>query len=191
MDHFSLYWICYSTTCFTFWFFGHGAYGISAPWPGIKPAHPAFEGEVLTTGPPGKFSYMFSLSCKLNTSVVPENGRLSGQDSSQNWGSLSLPCVLCLHKLFLLLLSHLFVPDSFATPWTVACQAPLCPWDFPGNNTGSPGWPFPSPGDLPWLRDETCVSCIGQWVLYHWATKEAVKVLFLTLVQSWHSWGVF
>ena len=21
------------------------------------------------------------------------------------------------------------------TPWTVACQAPLCPWDSPGNNT--------------------------------------------------------
>ena len=59
VDHFSLYWICYNTTCFTFWFFGHGAYGISAPWPGIKPAHPAFEGEVLTTGPLGKFSYMF------------------------------------------------------------------------------------------------------------------------------------
>ena len=23
-----------------------------------------------------------------------------------------------------------------ATLWTVACQAPLCPWDFPGKNTG-------------------------------------------------------
>ena len=34
----------------------------------------------------------------------------------------------------------------FATPWIVACQAPL-PWDFPGKNSGS-GWPFPLPGDL-------------------------------------------
>ena len=25
--------------------------------------------------------------------------------------------------------------DSFATPWTVDHQA-LCPWDFPGKNTG-------------------------------------------------------
>ena len=24
----------------------------------------------------------------------------------------------------------------FATPWTVAYQASLCPWDFPGNSTG-------------------------------------------------------
>ena len=25
----------------------------------------------------------------------------------------------------------------------------LCPWDFPGKNTGVSGLPFPSPGDLP------------------------------------------
>ena len=32
---------------------------------------------------------------------------------------------------------------------------------------------FPSPGDLPWPRDRipvSCVSCIGRWILYHWAT---------------------
>ena len=35
----------------------------------------------------------------------------------------------------------------FATPWTVATRL-LCPWDFPGKNTGV-GLPFPSSGDLP------------------------------------------
>ena len=40
-----------------FWFFGHEACGILAPWPGIEPAPPALEGEVLTTGPPGKSLY--------------------------------------------------------------------------------------------------------------------------------------
>ena len=30
------------------------ACGILAPWPGIEPVPPALEGEVLTTGPPGK-----------------------------------------------------------------------------------------------------------------------------------------
>ena len=40
--------------CFTFWFFGREACGILAPWPEIEPATPALEGEVLTTGPPGK-----------------------------------------------------------------------------------------------------------------------------------------
>ena len=36
---------------------------------------------------------------------------------------------------------------TLATPWTVACQG-LCPWDFPGKNTGV-GCHFPSPGNLP------------------------------------------
>ena len=40
--------------CFMFWFFGREACGILAPRLGIKPAPPALEGEVLTTGPPGK-----------------------------------------------------------------------------------------------------------------------------------------
>ena len=37
-----------------FWFFGCKGCGILAPPPGIEPALPALEGEVLTTGPPGK-----------------------------------------------------------------------------------------------------------------------------------------
>ena len=36
--------------------------------------------------------------------------------------------------------------DSFATPWTVACQAPLSV-EFPRQEYWS-GLPFPSPGDL-------------------------------------------
>ena len=34
---------------------GREAYGILAPRPGIKPAPPSLEGEVLTTGLPGKY----------------------------------------------------------------------------------------------------------------------------------------
>ena len=37
-----------------FWPFGHKACGILAPRPGIEPATPALEADVLTTGPPGK-----------------------------------------------------------------------------------------------------------------------------------------
>ena len=40
--------------CFTFWLFGHQAYGILALQPGINPLRPALEGEVLTTGPSRK-----------------------------------------------------------------------------------------------------------------------------------------
>ena len=42
---------CFS---FTFWSFDHEAYGILAPQLWIKPTSPALEGDVLTTGPPGK-----------------------------------------------------------------------------------------------------------------------------------------
>ena len=26
-----------------------------------------------------------------------------------------------------------------------------------------------------WIRDQTHVSCIGRWILYHWATREALE----------------
>ena len=48
--------------CFMFWFFGRETCEILAPWPGIKPSPPALEGEVLTTGPPGK-SPLFLKKC--------------------------------------------------------------------------------------------------------------------------------
>ena len=56
----------------------------------------------------------------------------------------------------------------FATPGPIR---PLCPWTFPGKNTGVVAisysrWSF-------WSRDQTWVSCIGRWILYHWATREA------------------
>ena len=35
-------------------FSGHEACRILAPWPGMEPTSLALEGEVLTTGPPGK-----------------------------------------------------------------------------------------------------------------------------------------
>ena len=40
--------------CFMFWFFGCQACGIFTPQPGTEPAPPALEGEVFTTGRPGK-----------------------------------------------------------------------------------------------------------------------------------------
>ena len=43
--------------------------------------------------------------------------------------------------------SRSVVPDSFVTPWTVACQAPLS-MGFPRVEYWS-GLPFPPPGDLP------------------------------------------
>ena len=55
----------------------------------------------------------------------------------------------------------------FATPWTVARQAPLS-MGFSRQEYWS-GLPFASPGELPNPGIEpcvSCISCIGRWVLY-------------------------
>ena len=49
-----------------FCFFGWEACGILAPQPGIEPAPPALEGEVLTTGLPGKSPKLFYLFIFIN-----------------------------------------------------------------------------------------------------------------------------
>ena len=53
---------------FMFWLFGHQACGILAPRPGIEPSPPALEGEVLTTGPPGKSpaSHSYAGQCSIS-----------------------------------------------------------------------------------------------------------------------------
>ena len=54
----------------------------------------------------------------------------------------------------LCVLSRSVMPNSFVTPWTVAPQLLLLPWDFPRQEYWS-GLPFPSPGDLPDPEIET------------------------------------
>ena len=56
-----------------FCFFGREARGILAPQPGIEPAPPALEVEVLTTGPPGKSLLQLFLNLKflLKTERLP------------------------------------------------------------------------------------------------------------------------
>ena len=41
-----------------FWFPGPQACGILAPQPAIELTHPESEGEILTTGPPGKITLL-------------------------------------------------------------------------------------------------------------------------------------
>lgn len=57
MDHLkSLCWICYSIAsvlCFLFCFWLWALWDL-APWAGVEPKLPALEGELLTTGLPGK-----------------------------------------------------------------------------------------------------------------------------------------
>ena len=60
----------------------------------------------------------------------------------------------------------------FATSWTKTRQAPLA-MGFSRQQYWS-GLPFPPPGDLsdPGIEPSS-ISCIGRWILYHWATWEA------------------
>ena len=65
----------------------------------------------------------------------------------------------------MLLFSCLVVSSSFATPLTIARQAPLST-RVPRQKDWS-GLPFPSSGNLSQPRDRTHISCIGRWILYH------------------------
>ena len=78
----------------------------------------------------------------------------------------------------MLLFSHLVMSHSFATPWTVACQAPLC-MGFPRQILVRVAVSFSRGSSQP--RNRTHVSCIGRWVLYHWATWEAHLKAFISL----------
>ena len=57
------------------------------------------------------------------------------------------------------------------TFWTVAARL-LCPWDFPGKNTGA-GCCFLLQGifSTQRLNRVSWVSCTGRWILYHWEAK--------------------
>ena len=86
-----------------------------------------------------------------------------------------------LHAILLLLFSGQVMSDSFSTPWTVAHQVPLS-MGFTREEYWS-GLSLPSLGDLPDTGIEPTVSCIGSWILYHWATREP-HILFKGLINS-------
>ena len=65
----------------------------------------------------------------------------------------------------LLLLSHI----SFSTPWTAAHQA-SCPLISQARILEWVAISFSRRSSRP--RNQTCISYIGRWVLYHWATWE-------------------
>ena len=70
----------------------------------------------------------------------------------------------------------------FATPWTVAHQAPLS-MEFFRQEYWS-GLPFFIPLPNPEIKPLSCVSCTGRQILYHCATWEA-SILHLTLGRCW------
>ena len=69
----------------------------------------------------------------------------------------------------------------FVSPWTGACQAPLF-LGFSRQKYWS-GLPFPPPRDPP-TRVQTCISCIGRQILYHWVTWDAPGDIYFSLTQK-------
>ena len=60
---------------------------------------------------------------------------------------------------------------TLSQPYGLSSSRLLCPWNSPGKTTGVVAISFFRRSS--WLRDWTCVSCIGRWILHHWATWEA------------------
>ena len=71
--------------------------------------------------------------------------------------------------------------NSFATSWTVFCEAPLF-MGFLSRNTRV-GCHFLSRRS-PRPKDWTPISCIGKWTLYHWATWEALYFDYVKIIKS-------
>ena len=81
----------------------------------------------------------------------------------------------------LLLFSHQVVFDSFATPCPVIHRF-LCLWNFPGKSTGV-GCHFLLQGIFPTKGSNSHLLCC-KWILYLWATREALFIAWFTYVLS-------
>ena len=78
----------------SFFFFGIEASGILVPWPGMEPATPALEGEVLTTGPSRKSQWLHFRVGRNLTKVTPQIGRRWNLGCSKTGFEFWLPYLL-------------------------------------------------------------------------------------------------
>ena len=96
------------------------------------------------------------------------------------WVYASLPCThLCGFRSQGCVPGHLVLSDSLQ-PHGLKPSRLLCPWNFPGKNTGMVVISYSRGSFQP--RDQTCVSYISRQILYPWATWEALWYQGLTLI---------
>jgi len=106
---------------------------------------------------------------------MEEPGRL--QSMGLQWVHSNIHSQINEHKFFpilLLLLSHEVMSDSFVTPWTVACQAPLS-MGFPKQEEWS-RYHFLFKGIFPTHGLNPCLLYCRQFI-YYWATWEALFLI--------------
>ena len=104
--------------------------------------------------------------------------------SSQNFGFSSGHVWMCCCLVIVL-------SDSFVTPWTAACQAPLSVGFSQARILELVAISF-SRGTS-WPRDWTqvsCISCIGRQILYHWATRKALYGCESWTVKKVEHWRI-
>ena len=123
------------TVFYLFIFFGLATCGIF-PNQGWNPCPLHWEHRVLTTEPPGK-----SPSALLMPSRLMQMLRVQGPH---------LACVCACAQLYPTLQPHRLWPARL-----------LCPWNFPGRNTGS-GCCYLLPGIFPIQRSNPCLLCLLQ-----------------------------
>ena len=102
------------------------------------------------------------------------------------WVGLKVLVLLYMYRTFFhvcaCVLSCFSCVRLFATPWTVARQAPL-PIGFSRQEYRS-GLPCPSSRWSSRPRDRMWVSCLSRWILYHWASLGSLLSHILSTLKS-------
>jgi len=91
---------------------------------------------------------------KVSVSTLPDIGKALNLTSFLSYYNQVYDTYLCISTCCCLV-SKLY-PTLSVTSWTVACQARILEWVA-----------------ISFFRGDSCIFCIGRWVLYHWATREA------------------
>ena len=160
--------------------------GSGFPDPGIKPASltsPALAGRFFNTGPSGKHIIAHLVLVKSYLSHRDICSPISHPWKQLSWGS---PWLLWIH------LELLNVACGVLCLVAQSCLTLCNPMDcsLPGSSvhgisqTSRLEWvaiSFSSRSSRP--RDWTHISCIGKWILYHWANREAFWS------TQWTSWN--
>ena len=107
--------------------FSSEASGIWAPWPGIKPTPPALEGEVLTTGQPGK-SHLWELWWTLLT-YRSLNSYLLSDEISWGWVWLGILSLISFKIIFILFINLFLFIYVFGHAYSILRS-------FPGGSDG-------------------------------------------------------